>query len=52
MPPCGRMLLFVGRIEPLKGLDVLIEAIGIMHKKEVLQEDPFCLVIIGGDTDR
>jgi len=48
-PPCGRMLLFVGRIEPLKGLDVLIEAIGIMHKKEVLRDDPFCLVIIGGD---
>lgn len=51
IPPCGRMLLFVGRIEPLKGLDVLIEAIGIMHKKDVLKENPFCLAIIGGDTD-
>ena len=50
IPPCNRMLLFVGRIEPLKGLDVLIEAIGIMHQNEVFQENPFCLAIIGGDT--
>jgi D-inositol-3-phosphate glycosyltransferase len=51
VPPCGRMLLFVGRIEPLKGLDVLIEAIGIMQAKSVLKENPFCLVIIGGDPE-
>ena len=51
VPPCGRMLLFVGRIEPLKGLDVLIEALGSMQKKDVLKENPFCLVIIGGDPD-
>jgi D-inositol-3-phosphate glycosyltransferase len=51
VPPCGRMLLFVGRIEPLKGLDVLIEAIGIMHQNEVLIDNPFCLAIIGGDPD-
>lgn len=49
--PCGRMLLFVGRIEPLKGLDVLIDAIGIMHKNEVMRDYPFCLAIIGGETD-
>jgi D-inositol-3-phosphate glycosyltransferase len=51
VPPCGRMLLFVGRIEPLKGLDILIEAIGIMRKNEVLKENPFCLAIIGGEPD-
>jgi D-inositol-3-phosphate glycosyltransferase len=51
VPPCGRMLLFVGRIEPLKGLNVLIEAIGIMHQKERLKENPFCLAIIGGEPD-
>ena len=49
VPPCGRMLLFVGRIEPLKGLGVLVEAIGMMHQNEVFTDDPFCLVIIGGD---
>jgi D-inositol-3-phosphate glycosyltransferase len=51
IPPCRRMILFVGRIEPLKGLDVLIEAIGIMHKDEVFKHDPFCLAIIGGEPD-
>ncbi len=51
VPPCGRMLLFVGRIEHLKGLDVLIEAIGIMRQNEILQDYPFCLAIIGGEPD-
>ena len=51
VPPCGRMLLFVGRIEPLKGLDVLIAAIGIMRHNEVLKDNPFCLAIIGGEPD-
>jgi len=51
VPPCRRMLLFVGRIEPLKGLDVLIEAISIMLKDEMLKENPFCLAVIGGDAD-
>jgi D-inositol-3-phosphate glycosyltransferase len=51
VPPCGRMLLFVGRIEPLKGLDVLIEAIGIIRQNDVFKENPFCLVIIGGETE-
>jgi D-inositol-3-phosphate glycosyltransferase len=51
VPPCGRMLLFVGRIEPLKGLDVLIEAIGIIRQQGILEQNPFCLVIIGGEPD-
>jgi len=51
IPPCERMLLFVGRLEPLKGLDVLIEAIGIMQQKGKLSENPFCLAIIGGESE-
>jgi D-inositol-3-phosphate glycosyltransferase len=51
VPPCGQMLLFVGRMEPLKGLNVLIEAIGIMRRNEVLKDNPFCLAIIGGEPD-
>jgi D-inositol-3-phosphate glycosyltransferase len=51
VPPCGRMVLFVGRIEPLKGLDVLIEAIALMQQGADFKEHPFCLVIIGGDTE-
>lgn len=49
VPPCGSMLLFVGRIEPLKGLDVLLEAIVEMRKKAVFADTPFCLSVIGGD---
>lgn len=52
VPPCGRMLLFVGRMEPLKGLDVLIEAISILQKKATYRENPFCLAIIGGDSEQ
>lgn len=51
VPPCGRMLLFVGRIEPLKGLDVLLEAIAMLHQNGAYKDDPFCLAVIGGDTD-
>ncbi len=45
VPPCERVLLFVGRIEPLKGLDVLIQAIALMR----VQGIHVCLTVIGGD---
>jgi D-inositol-3-phosphate glycosyltransferase len=45
--PCEQMLLFVGRIEPLKGIDTLIEAIAIMRQQNV----HVCLSVIGGDPD-
>jgi D-inositol-3-phosphate glycosyltransferase len=35
----------------LKGLDVLVEAIAIMHQKDVWKENPFCLAIIGGEPE-
>jgi D-inositol-3-phosphate glycosyltransferase len=47
VPPCEDMLLFVGRIEPLKGLDTLIQAIGQMQTQKVY----VCLTVIGGDPD-
>ena len=50
VPPCGRMILFVGRIEPLKGLDVLLESIALLRQKDVLGEYRFCLVVIGGEA--
>ena len=50
-PPCARMLLFVGRIEPLKGLDVLIEALALLRQQGVLEQYPFCLAVIGGEPD-
>ncbi len=49
---CGdHMLLFVGRIEPLKGLDVLLDALAILRKREGLERYSFCLMVIGGDPD-
>ncbi|MFM8319920.1 MAG: glycosyltransferase, partial [Chloroflexota bacterium] len=47
VPPCDQMLLFVGRIEPLKGIDTLIQALGRMRQQEV----HVCLAVIGGDPD-
>ncbi len=46
LKPDDRMILFVGRIEPLKGVDTLIEAVSCLHKKEARSVH---LAIIGGD---
>jgi D-inositol-3-phosphate glycosyltransferase len=43
------MLLYVGRIEPLKGIDTLLEAMALMKKDGFLDIYPVCLAIIGGD---
>jgi D-inositol-3-phosphate glycosyltransferase len=51
IPVKDRMALFVGRIEPLKGLDTLIKAISIVKKKCKAFECPHYLVIIGGDPE-
>jgi len=47
---CPRMLLFVGRIEPLKGIDTLIKAIALMKEAGVLHLHEVCLAVIGGDA--
>jgi D-inositol-3-phosphate glycosyltransferase len=45
-----RMILFVGRIEPLKGIDVLLYAIKILlNKKPGLK---ICVWIVGGDVSK
>jgi len=45
--PEDRMILFVGRIEPLKGVDTLLEAMACVQLDEV--NHPVHLAIIGGD---
>jgi D-inositol-3-phosphate glycosyltransferase len=45
VPPCEKMLLFVGRIEPLKGIDMLIKALALMRQRDVF----VCLSVIGGE---
>jgi len=47
VPPCENMLLYVGRIEPLKGIDILIEALALLQAQNLI----VCLVVIGGDPE-
>jgi D-inositol-3-phosphate glycosyltransferase len=50
--PYDRMMLFVGRIEPLKGVDTLIKAISIIRQKGVLDRHCcLCVSIIGGEPN-
>lgn len=45
IPRNEKMVLFVGRIEPLKGIDSLIKAISLIKRDDF----PLCLVVIGGE---
>jgi len=49
IPTSDRMVLFVGRIEPLKGIDTLIQAMAQLKIK--CKKCPHYLVIIGGEQD-
>jgi len=51
IPEKTHTILFVGRIEPLKGIDNLIQAISIIQKRGELQCCPHDLVIIGGEPN-
>ena len=51
MPPEHKMVLFVGRIEPLKGVDVLIRAMALVVQKHPELRDELCLCIIGGEAE-
>jgi len=45
LPADKRLLLYVGRIEPLKGIDVLIGAAAALH-----EDENFLVLIVGGDA--
>ncbi|HEY1407708.1 MAG TPA: glycosyltransferase [Promineifilum sp.] len=47
--PDKKIIMFAGRIEPLKGIDTLIQAMALIERKypEILRET--CVAIIGGD---
>ncbi len=51
VPSKNRMILFVGRIEPLKGLETLIRAVAWMQQSTELLCCPYSLVIVGGDPE-
>jgi len=50
--PDRRTILFVGRIEPLKGVDNLIRAIAMVVEKRPDLREGLCVPIVGGDPDR
>jgi D-inositol-3-phosphate glycosyltransferase len=42
--------LFVGRIEPLKGIDTLLQAAADMQQAKILEKENLCILIIGGEA--
>jgi len=51
LPKGERTILFVGRIEPLKGVDTLIKAATRLRLSGISAEHPVNLVIIGGNPN-
>ena len=49
--PCERMILFVGRIEQIKGIDVLLRALGLLFFRRPDLRREVCLVVVGGALD-
>jgi D-inositol-3-phosphate glycosyltransferase len=49
--PADQMILFVGRIEPLKGIDTLLEAFSQLNRQSFLHSHRLCLAVIGGEPD-
>jgi D-inositol-3-phosphate glycosyltransferase len=49
-PDC-KMLLFVGRIEPLKAVDTILEALCVVLEKSPQVPENLCFTIVGGDPD-
>lgn len=47
--PDYKNILFAGRIEPLKGVDTLLQAISLIYKQAPSAVDNVCVSIIGGD---
>ncbi|MGH2521089.1 MAG: glycosyltransferase [Anaerolineales bacterium] len=44
-----QLLIFVGRIEPLKGVETLLRAVAMLRERGVCDCHKMCLSIIGGD---
>jgi D-inositol-3-phosphate glycosyltransferase len=50
VPQEHRVLLFVGRMVPLKGVDSLLQALALMVRDGVIDCERACLLLIGGDS--
>lgn len=51
IPGDRRLLLFVGRIEPLKGIETLFRAIAILAQQTPCLCDDICVSVIGGEGE-
>jgi D-inositol-3-phosphate glycosyltransferase len=51
LPLDKRLLLFVGRIEPLKGVDTILHAMTLLREQQPEALDNLCFMIIGGDPN-
>lgn len=51
VPPTDKMILFVGRIQPLKGIDILMRALAQVRRREPELAKNICVSIIGGDPN-
>lgn len=48
---CERLVLFVGRIEQIKGIDVLLDALGLLFQRRPDLRGELCLLVVGGALD-
>jgi D-inositol-3-phosphate glycosyltransferase len=48
--PDHRMILFVGRMDPVKGLDTLMRAMAIVVERDPQWQENACLCVVGGDA--
>ncbi len=51
IPQHHKMLLFVGRIERLKGVETLLRAISLIRQQEPALAADMCVTVIGGNPD-
>ena len=48
---CERLILFVGRIEQIKGIDVLLRALALLFFRRPDLRSEVCLLVVGGALD-
>ena len=48
---CEHLVLFVGRIEQIKGIDVLLRALGLLFFRHPELRSDVCLLVVGGALD-
>jgi D-inositol-3-phosphate glycosyltransferase len=51
LPKGERIILFVGRLQPLKGVDTLIQAATRLRLRDISAQHPVHLVVVGGNPN-